>query len=84
MWLESEVMAGSSGGASSSSSSFYSTKKTGRNDVEKKLGKFFMHQIAQDTSAAYGDGFRAANRAVNQYGLRRTLDHIHMTGQFPC
>ncbi|KAF3777814.1 DA1-related 2 protein [Nymphaea thermarum] len=83
MWLESEVMAGSSSGASSSSSSFYSSKKTSRNDVEKKLGKFFMHQIAHDTSTAYGDGFRAANRAVNQYGLRRTLDHIHMTGQLP-
>ena len=42
-----------------------------------------MHQIAHDTSTAYGEGFRAANAAVNKYGLRRTLDHIHFTGAFP-
>lgn len=42
-----------------------------------------MHQIAHDTSTAYGEGFRAANKAVNAYGLRRTLDHIRMTGSLP-
>lgn len=86
MWLESEVMPGfsrnmastSSGAASSSSS-----KKGGKSEVEKKLGEFFMHQIAHDVSPAYGGGFRAANAAVNKYGLRTTLEHIRLTGNFP-
>jgi hypothetical protein len=86
MWLESEVMPGfksmpSTSAPSSSSSS--SSKKGQKSDVENKLGEFFMHQIANDTSPAYGGGFRAANAAVNRYGLRRTLDHIRLTGNFP-
>ncbi|KAJ1422269.1 Zinc finger, LIM-type [Sesbania bispinosa] len=40
-------------------------------------------QIANDSSPAYGGGFRAANAAVNKYGLRCTLEHIRLTGQFP-
>ncbi|XP_059457334.1 protein DA1-related 2 isoform X2 [Corylus avellana] len=87
MWLESEVMPGfknmPSTSVASSSSSSSSSKKGGKSDVENKLGEFFMHQIANDASPAYGGGFRAANAAVNRYGLRRTLDHIHMTGSFP-
>ncbi|XP_015877352.3 protein DA1-related 2 isoform X2 [Ziziphus jujuba] len=86
MWLESEVMPGfrnmpSTSAASSSSSS--SSKKGAKSNVENKLGEFFLHQIANDGSPAYGGGFRAANTAVNKYGLRRTLDHIHFTGNFP-
>lgn len=42
-----------------------------------------MHQIAHDASPAYGGGFRAANAAVKKYGLRRTLDHIRLTGYLP-
>ncbi|RRT73619.1 hypothetical protein BHE74_00042024 [Ensete ventricosum] len=94
MWLESEVMPGStrmpssSSYASSSSSSSSSSwmplsKKAGKSDIEKKLGQFFMYQIAHDTSTAYGEGFRAANAAVNKYGLPRTLDHIRLTRSFP-
>lgn len=89
MWLESEVMPGfkhmpsSSTASSSTSSSSSSSKKGGRSQVENKLGDFFMHQIAHDTSPAYGAGFRAANAAVNKYGLRPTLDHIRWTGCFP-
>ncbi|XP_009419922.1 LIM domain-containing protein HDR3-like isoform X4 [Musa acuminata AAA Group] len=89
MWLESEIMPGStsvpssSSYAPSSSSAMPSSKKAAKSDTEKKLGEFFMHQIAHDTSTAYGEGFRAANAAVNKYGLRRTLDHIHFTGAFP-
>lgn len=93
MWLESEVMPGSTSmpsssnyvpsSSSSSSSSIPSSKKAGKSATEKKLGEFFMHQIAQDTSLAYGDGFRAANAAVNKYGLRRTLEHIRLRGNFP-
>ncbi|KAK1298109.1 Protein DA1-related 2 [Acorus calamus] len=92
MWLESEVLPGSrntastssAAASSSSSSSFYPpSKKGGKSDIEKKLGQFFMNQIAHDTSPAYGEGFRAANASVNKYGLRRTLDHIRLTGHFP-
>ncbi|KAL2348461.1 hypothetical protein Fmac_002461 [Flemingia macrophylla] len=40
-------------------------------------------QIESDTSSAYGDGFRLGNQAMLIYGIKRTLDHIHMTGSFP-
>ncbi|XP_077217208.1 LIM domain-containing protein HDR3-like isoform X2 [Tasmannia lanceolata] len=90
MWLESEVMPESrsmpsTSTAASSSSSYQqsSSKKVGKSDIEKKLGEFFMHQIAHDSSPAYGEGFRAANAAVNRYGLCRTLDHIRLAGKFP-
>ncbi|KAL1327268.1 hypothetical protein HN51_037338 [Arachis hypogaea] len=92
MWLESEVMPGSSrympSTSSASSSSSYSTsssssKKGARSQVENKLGEFFMNQIANDSSPAYGGGFRSAIEAVNKYGLRCTLDHIRLTGHFP-
>lgn len=78
-------MPSTSAASSSSTSSSYSfsSKKGGKTDVEKKLGEFFMHQILHDASPAYGEGFRAANAAVNKYGLRRTLDHIRLTGNFP-
>ncbi|KAJ4715024.1 Protein DA1-related 1 [Melia azedarach] len=96
MWLESEIYSGSgsdvassssssaSSSSSSPSSSSTSSKKGKRSDFEKDLGKFFKHQIESDSSSAYGDGFREGNKAVNKYGLRRTLDHIQMTGSFPC
>ncbi|XP_023729030.1 protein DA1-related 1 isoform X1 [Lactuca sativa] len=93
MWLDSEIMAGSSGtnaaAASSSSSSSsssvpVSSKKGKRSQFEKQLGEFFKHQIESDTSAAYGDGFREGNKAVLKYGLRSTLEHIRLTGRFPC
>ncbi|KAI4369265.1 hypothetical protein MLD38_017725 [Melastoma candidum] len=96
MWIDSEIYSGSgrdipsssSSSASSSSSSPTSisstpSKKGRRSDFEKVLGEFFKHQIESDTSAAYGAGFRTGNQAVLKYGLRRTLDHIKMTGSFP-
>ncbi|KAL9461506.1 hypothetical protein AB3S75_004496 [Citrus x aurantiifolia] len=95
LWLESEIYSGSgsdvassssssaSSSSSSPSSSSTSSKKGKRSDFEKDLGKFFKHQIESDTSSAYGDGFREGSKAVNKYGLRRTLDHIQMTGSFP-
>ncbi|KAL2525813.1 Protein DA1-related 2 [Abeliophyllum distichum] len=67
--------------ASSSSSS--SSKKGNKSTAENNLGQFFMHQIAHDASPAYGGGFRLAVEAVNKYGLRSTLAHIHLTGTFP-
>ncbi|KAL6622561.1 hypothetical protein ACP70R_032440 [Stipagrostis hirtigluma subsp. patula] len=90
MWLESEIIFGSSGNvasssvaSSSSSSTHASSKKGAKTEFEKKLGAFIKHQIETDSSVAYGDGFRAGNRSVEHYGLRRTLDHIKMTGSFP-
>lgn len=95
MWLDTEIIAGSGGNAalasssssssaSSSSTASSSSKKGKRSDFEKKLGEFFKHQIESDTSAAYGDGFREGNKAVLKYGLKSTLDHIRITGSFPC
>ncbi|XP_061972853.1 protein DA1-related 1-like isoform X2 [Populus nigra] len=89
MWLDSEIYSSSGGeGASSSSSSSppsssTSSKKGPRSDFEKKLGEFFKHQIESDTSPDYGEGFMIGNQAVLKHGLRRTLDHIQMTGTFP-
>lgn len=94
MWLESEVMPSlqsmpsTSAASSSTSSSYYShysssSKKGAKSEVENRLGQFFMNQIANDSSPAYGGGFRAANEAVNKYGLRSTLEHIRLTGSFP-
>lgn len=85
MWLEAELTSGSgSNVASTSSSSDSGTSKKGtRSPFERKLGAFFKHQVETDMSPVYGDGFRAGQQAVQKYGLRRTLDHIRMTGTFP-
>lgn len=90
MWLESEVIprsksmpSTSASSSSSSSSSSFSSKKGGKSDVENKLGEFFLHQIANDVSPAYGGGYRAASAAVSKYGLHITLEHIRLTGNFP-
>ncbi|GMI68875.1 DA1-RELATED PROTEIN 1 [Hibiscus trionum] len=91
MWLDSEINAASGSDATSSSSSSSSSssppssssKKGGRSDFEKKLGGFLKHNIESNPSTAYGEGFRQGNQAVNKYGLKRTLDHIRMTGSYP-
>uniref|UniRef100_A0A8R7TBS5 Protein DA1-like domain-containing protein n=1 Tax=Triticum urartu TaxID=4572 RepID=A0A8R7TBS5_TRIUA len=79
-------MAGSSSNAastSSSSSSSTCSKKGGRSQFERMLGDFFKHMIESDTFFAYGDGFKAMNRVVQQFGLKRTLEHIRLTGTLP-
>jgi len=84
MWLETEVMPyARTMPSTSSASSSHSSKKGAKSHVEHKLGEFFRNQIANDSSPAYGGGFRAANAAVNKYGLRCTLEHIRLTGNFP-
>ncbi|XP_062101339.1 protein DA1 isoform X2 [Humulus lupulus] len=88
MWLDAELTSGldsnvASSSSSSMSSSSAASKKGTRSLYEKKLGEFFKHQIESDISPVYGDGYRAGQRAVQKYGLRRTLDHIRMTGTFP-
>ncbi|XP_010533250.1 PREDICTED: protein DA1 isoform X2 [Tarenaya hassleriana] len=85
-WLESELAAGSgssNSASSSSSSSSRRSKKGPRSHFERKLGEFFKHQLESDASPVYGDGFRAGRLSVQKYGLRRTLEHIQMTGRFP-
>nr|GME13561.1 protein DA1-related 2-like isoform X1 [Ipomoea batatas] len=42
------------------------SEKGGRSASENKLGEFFKHQILNDASPAYGEGFRAAHVAVNK------------------
>ncbi|GAV71599.1 LIM domain-containing protein/DUF3633 domain-containing protein [Cephalotus follicularis] len=85
MWLNAELKSNSGSNVASTSSS--SVSRTGnkgtRSQFDRKLGEFFKHQIESDTSPVYGDGFRAGQRAVDKYGLKRTLDHIRMTGKFP-
>lgn len=94
MWLDAETFSGiggdaASGSSSSSSSSSAPTstsrslKKGKRSEFEKKLGEFFKHQIETDASPAYGEGFRIGNKNVIKFGLKRTLDHIKLTGSFP-
>ncbi|KAK4771020.1 hypothetical protein SAY87_031552 [Trapa incisa] len=83
MWLENELRSGSSITNKASSSSGTS-KVADRSHFEAKLGEFFKHQIESDTSPVYGDGFRAGHRAVKKFGLPSTLNHIWMTGIFPC
>lgn len=50
---------------------------------DEQLGAFFKCQIEEDTSPDYGEGFKLARQAVQEFGLRTTLDHIRMTGSFP-
>ncbi|KAF7056997.1 hypothetical protein CFC21_064349 [Triticum aestivum] len=90
LWLESEIIAGASGNTASSSASSSSSsaaptssKKGAKTEFEKKLGAFIKNQIETDSSVEYGDGFRAGIQAVEQYGLRSTLDHMRLTGSFP-
>ncbi|XVE55988.1 hypothetical protein DITRI_Ditri03aG0201400 [Diplodiscus trichospermus] len=84
MWLLTQLESASGSNAGPTSSSASSRLKKGkRPEFERKLGEFFKHQIESDTSPVYGDGFRAGYQAVCKYGLRRTLEHIRMTGRFP-
>ncbi|XP_048130693.1 protein DA1 isoform X2 [Rhodamnia argentea] len=86
MWLHTQLTSGSSHNFASTSSisgASRAAKKGARSQFERKLGEFFKHQIESDTSPVYGDGLRAGLLAVHKYGLRRTLDHIRMRGNFP-
>ncbi|GMI82577.1 DA (large in Chinese) 1 [Hibiscus trionum] len=84
MWLLTQLESASSNAPQTSSSASSSRLKKGkRSQLERKLGEFFKHQIESDASPVYGDGFRAGHQAVYKYGLRRTLEHIRMTGRFP-
>ncbi|XP_056168253.1 protein DA1-related 1-like isoform X4 [Syzygium oleosum] len=88
MWLNSEIYSSSTNDVSSSSlpssSSSATTSKKGKwSDFEIRLGKYFKHQIETNPLPAYGEGFRLGNKAVEKHGLRKTLDHIRLTGTYP-
>ncbi|MCD9561155.1 hypothetical protein HAX54_020131 [Datura stramonium] len=61
MWLESEVMPGSRDmpSTSTAASSLMSSSKKVLSLGKNKLGEFFMHQIAHDTSPAYSGGIQS-------------------------
>ncbi|KAH7848113.1 hypothetical protein Vadar_033963 [Vaccinium darrowii] len=82
MWLESQILSMSGSNAASTSSSSLSEGST--SPLERKLGVFFKQQIESDTSSVYGDGYRAGKQAILKYGLTNTLEHIRLTGYFPC
>lgn len=85
MWLESQILSisDSNNASTSHSSDLTPSRKGSRSPFEKKLSKFFKHQMATDTSVVYGNGFRAGHQAVIEFGLQKTLDHIKKTGKFP-
>lgn len=61
-----------------------STSKKGiTTPTQKRLGEFYLHQIATDASPVYGDGFRRALKAVESFGLSRVLEHLRLTANFP-
>ncbi|KAI8548764.1 hypothetical protein RHMOL_Rhmol07G0299000 [Rhododendron molle] len=82
MWLDSQIQSMSGSNAASTSSS--SSLDGSRSPLERKLGDFFKHQIESDTSPVYGNGYRAGKQAILKYGLANTLEHIRLTGYFPC
>ncbi|KAF7138100.1 hypothetical protein RHSIM_Rhsim07G0234900 [Rhododendron simsii] len=82
MWLDSQILSMSGSNAASTSSS--SSLDGSRSPLERKLGDFFKHQIESDTSLVYGNGYRAGKQAILKYGLTNTLEHIRLTGYFPC
>ncbi|EPS63709.1 hypothetical protein M569_11075, partial [Genlisea aurea] len=71
IWLEAEI-ARLSDGSSSGGSPF-----------EKKLGVFFLFQMAASPDPIYGGGFRRCNDAVMRHGLRKTLDVLGRTNDLP-
>ncbi|KAG6674860.1 hypothetical protein I3842_15G068300 [Carya illinoinensis] len=84
MWLESKLKSGSGSNVASTSSSASTAPKSSMiSQYERELGVFFKHQIKSDISPVYGDGFRAGQQAVHQYGLQETLNQIWMTARFP-
>lgn len=56
---------------------------SGQTTTTKKLLEFVKYQIESEKSQAYGNGFRAGNRAVLKHGLQKTLYHMRLTGSFP-
>ena len=58
-----------------------STSQKGVNTpAQAKLGQFYLHQIATDSSPIYGDGFRRGLAAVNQFGYTDKVSYVSTGG----
>lgn len=75
-WLKSKMELGSRAAMAANKHELLS-------ETEMKLGECFICLIEQDSSPAYGDGFRKAREAVFRFGLKATLDHIKLTRTLP-
>ncbi|KFK28340.1 hypothetical protein AALP_AA8G503600 [Arabis alpina] len=81
-WLEFQTFASTDASAASSSSSrtppaaTTSKKCDDWSDFEKKLVEFCIHEIKEDDSPVYGDGFRQVYKISKQYNLIDTLKEI--------
>jgi len=49
----------------------------------EQLRAFYRHQIVNDPSPIYGDGFRAASQCEKTLGLDIVLEHLALTKQLP-
>lgn len=59
-------------------------KETKKRTYERRLRKFYMHQLKQDISPVYGDGFREAYEAYKRVkSLQQMFDAIRRTASFP-
>ncbi|KAK8968130.1 Protein DA1 [Platanthera guangdongensis] len=86
MWLDIEMRSGSDKNDVSpcSSSSSAPSRKGPRSQFERKFGEYCRHNLENQPYPIYKDGFRLGHAAVIKYGLRSVLDHIKLTGNFPC
>lgn len=80
IWLSTELKKVGLGKSSISTSS---SSKQASTAIQARLGEFYLHQIATDSSPIYGDGFRNGFAAVSQFGLVRALEHLRLTANFP-
>ncbi len=47
------------------------------------LSSYYGNQTRTNSNKVYGDGFRAAYEALQQYGLRNVLLHVKKTNFLP-
>ncbi|KAF8038553.1 hypothetical protein BT93_B1175 [Corymbia citriodora subsp. variegata] len=73
MWLDSQIMAMSQREIAPSP----------QLDFERRLAKHLRYDIETRKDEVYGGGFRLVKQAADSYGLKGTLDHMRMTGNFP-
>jgi len=49
----------------------------------EKLSSYYGNQTRTNTDKVYGEGFRAAYEAFQQYGLRNVLLHVKKNNYLP-
>lgn len=50
---------------------------------EERLASYFANQIRTDPSEVYGEGFKLALAAFQNYGLPAIISHVQQHGVFP-